>query len=71
MNQLSWILVVVTATAVSGVANGIAAQGSERTTDGGAFETTTALRSDDAADSGTAKPANDSSLLGPWSACAG
>lgn len=56
-------VLVVTALAVLGIADGIAACGTECAADQRAFEAAAALRTDDAADSSTTKAANDGPLL--------
>jgi hypothetical protein len=65
------LAVVVTATLVTSVANGVSADSAKHATDGGSFEATTTLRADDAADGSAAETADDGPLLSSWSRGAG
>lgn len=57
---------VAVALLVTRVADGVAAKGSETCTDGGSFETTTALITDDATDSSSPESSDDGALLSGW-----
>jgi len=63
--------IVVTAATIPGVADGVAACGTERATDESTFKPAMTLRTNDAAEGSTTESANDGSLLSAWSGGAG
>ena len=65
------IAVIVGVATVLGGPDLVAGQSTETSADGGAFEATTALISDDATDGGTAQSTNDGSGLGIGAGFAG
>ena len=60
---LLWRAAVTTVALVTGIAEGVSAHGSERTANGSALQTTTALIADDAADSSTCQSSKNRSCL--------
>lgn len=60
------VLIILSVALILGIADGVAAEGTETSADGCTFKAATALVANDAADGSTAKSTDDGASLGVW-----